>query len=320
MPAAVPFAERLAESVLRCRSVLCVGIDPHPDRMPLLPDMEAESAALEGVWGEDAGLAVRAKQALEFGEAVIEACAGRVPAVKPQSAFFEALGAPGMVALSRICRRARAAGLLVIMDAKRGDIASTAAAYARAYFGPEAPFPCDALTVSPYLGPDSIAPFVEASAASGGGLFVLVRTSNPGAEAWQARIAGEVAAEVERLSGAEAAGRGGSGYGSVGAVIGATWPEQIREFRARMPHAWMLLPGFGAQGGTAETVRAAFDARGLGALVVGARGLTFPEQRAGADPAEQAAWAADPAPFIRARIAAADAEIRAVIGAGGGAA
>lgn len=294
-----PFSERLAEAVRRCHSPLCVGIDPHPERMPPGEDDEAAAAMLEPTWGPDARRAVEAAKALHFGETVIAASRGRVPAVKPQFAFFEALGAPGMVALARLCRQAQEAGLLVVGDGKRGDIASTAAAYARSQLGPEAPFPCDASTVAPYLGPDSLEPFAQQARQVGGGIFVLVRTSNPGSAAWQATIFREVARWV-----AEAGAREPDRYGlsGVGAVVGATWPGLLEEMREKMPHAWLLLPGFGAQGATAADTRGAFRPDGLGALVVGARGLTFPES-----PVE------DQEGFIIGRIEAANRALREVV-------
>ena len=216
-----------------------------------------------------------------------------MPAVKPQAAFFEELGPAGMAALADVTGYARQRGLLVILDGKRNDIGSTAAAYARAFLGQASAWGADALTVSPYLGADSIEPFVETGRDRGAGIFVLVKTSNPGGGQFQDLVCDgrplyrHVAEFVERLA---AAGAGPSGYGDVGAVVGATWPEQLAELRQAMPHAWILIPGFGSQGGTASDVAAGFDSRGLGALVNNSRGIIFAHARpdfAGRFPADK---------------------------------
>jgi orotidine-5'-phosphate decarboxylase len=253
----------LSEAVRRTGTPLCVGIDPWPERLP-----------------GSGGLPERAEA---FGRAVVDACAGIVPAVKPQFAFFEALGPDGMRALARVCAHARAAGLVVVGDAKRGDIGSTARAYADATLAPGAPFPCDALTVNPFLGPDTVMPFLEAADAHGRGVFVLVRTSNPGSARWQAPVVDDLAAWLTLQGAARADARGLS---NVGAVVGATHAAELAGLRERLPHAWLLVPGFGAQGATAADTRAAGRADGLGALVVSARAATFPDTGFGPDPAD----------------------------------
>lgn len=278
-----PFPTRLAAAVRSTGTPLCVGIDPHPGRIP-----EA--------WGPPA------ERVLRFGRAVIEAAAGRVPAVKPQFAFFEALGPAGMGALATICAEAREAGLLVIGDAKRGDIGTTAAAYAAATLAADAPFPSDALTVSPFLGPDTLQPFLDVADSNGRGLFVLLRTSNPGSAFLQEpvgdKLAGWLTAEGARR-------QDESGLSNLGAVVGATHRDAVAEFRARLPHAWMLLPGYGAQGATAADVLAGLREDGLGALVASSRSATLPA------PGEEAAWAADPVAWIRDRIEGVRAELSA---------
>lgn len=271
------FAARLAEAVRSRRSWLVVGIDPHPDRL-----------------GGDLALTRR------FCHALVEASAGRVPAVKPQFAFFEALGVPGMALLAEVIDHARRRELLVIGDAKRGDIGTTAAAYAAAALGPQAPFACDALTVSPFLGPDTLEPFLAAADRCGGGLFVLWRTSNPGSATFQAPVADALAAVIEK---AAAARLDATGLGPVGAVVGATTGAALAEARRLMPSVWQLVPGYGAQGGTATDAAAGRRADGLGALVVSARALSFPPA------SEEAAWKADPAPFFAARLDQALAEL-----------
>jgi orotidine-5'-phosphate decarboxylase len=214
----------------------------------------------------------------QFCREVIDVVAERVPAVKPQAAFFEELGPAGMMVLGRIIRYARERGLLVILDAKRNDIGSTATAYAHGWLGCESPWGADALTVSPYLGDDSLQPFMEVAAARMAGIFVLVKTSNPGGRMIQDLAADacpiyrHVAEFVERLA---AISKGDGQYGSVGAVVGATYPAQLAELRAVMPHTWFLVPGFGSQGGTAADVTAAFDVGGRGAIINNSRGIIF---------------------------------------------
>ncbi len=244
------FGQRLASAVRRTRAPVCVGLDPHPGRLPSqLGD------------GADAAQA--------FCEGVIDAVADLVPVVKPQSAFFEAMGWRGVRALEQVVRHARARGLIVILDAKRGDIGSTARAYASCTIPEDG---ADSVTLSPYLGPESLSPFLQRPDK---GAFVLVRTSNPGAGPWQtetgvaSRVAGWVEDVAKRTSGE-------AGLGNVGAVVAATVPEETDHWRQAMPHAWFLVPGFGAQGGTTETVDALFREDGLGAVVNSSRGVLFP--------------------------------------------
>jgi orotidine-5'-phosphate decarboxylase len=228
--------------------------------------------------------AAKADAFRRFCQGVIDVVAPLVPAVKPQAAFFEQYGPAGMQALAEVMRYARQAGLLVILDGKRNDIGTTAEAYAEAYLSPpdQSAWGSDALTVSPYLGDDSLEPFVATARAAGTGIFVLVKTSNPGGGALQdlecggRRLYRHVGDLVERLA-AETAGA--AGYGVVGAVVGATYPEQLAELRAAMPHAWFLIPGFGSQGGTAADVAAGFHPQGLGAIVNNSRGIIFAHAR-----------------------------------------
>lgn len=281
------FSARLAAAVRRTGTPLCVGIDPWVDRLP-------GRAAL----GAAPARAALADLARRFGLAVVDACAGQVSSVKPQFAFFEALGPAGMSALADVCAAARAADLLVIGDAKRGDIGSTATAYAAATLAADAPFPCDALTVSPFLGPDTLEPFLAVAEANGRGLFVLLRTSNPGSARWQAPVADDLAAWIDSTN----AARGD--LGPVGAVVGATHRAATDKLRAAMPHTWLLVPGFGAQGGSAADAKAALRPDGLGALIVSARAATFPD-------APSASYDADPTEWIRARVAATKAALAA---------
>ncbi|HEV2972064.1 MAG TPA: orotidine-5'-phosphate decarboxylase [Pirellulales bacterium] len=266
------FGERLAEAVRRRGTSVLVGLDPRIEQLPEIVRKRAGDSASE-----------QAAAYREFCQGVIDVVAPLVPAVKPQAAFFEELGPAGMQALADVIRYARDRGLLVIVDGKRNDIGSTATAYARAYLGAESSaWGADALTVSPYLGADSIEPFVEVGRQRGAGIFVLVKTSNSGGGQFQdlacegRPLYRHVAEFVERLA---TAGAGASGYGDVGAVVGATWPEQLAELRQAMPHAWLLIPGFGSQGGTAQHVAAGFDSRGLGAIVNNSRGIIFAHAR-----------------------------------------
>jgi orotidine-5'-phosphate decarboxylase len=270
-----PFAPRLAAAIHARRTPACIGLDPRRESLP--PALAAASvtdpAALAAIF-------------TPFCRDVIDVVAPLVPIVKPQLACFEALGPHGMTALADVIAHAHARGLLVLADGKRGDIGSTAEAYAEGWLA--GPWAADALTVNPYLGLDSIEPFVKTAADRGAGIFVLVKTSNPGSKDFQELACDgrplyeHVAAGVEALAARTAAG---ATYGAVGAVVGATWPKQLDELRAAMPHTWILVPGFGRQGGRASDVRGAFHADGLGALVVSARDVIFaharPEMNAG---------------------------------------
>ena len=276
MPASGPtstnFADRLAEAVVRCRTPVVVGLDPRVDQLPAT--LRPKSAE----WSEQAAAYE------EFCRGVIDAVASLVPAVKPQAAFFEQLGPAGMAALARVNHYARERGLLVIFDGKRGDIGSTAEAYAAAYLtrGEENPWAADALTVSPYLGDDSLEPFAKAAQRAGSGMFVLVKTSNPGSGTLQdltcqgRPVYHAVADLVERLAN-ETLGQ--CGYGSIGAVVGATYPQLLGDLRAEMPHSWFLVPGYGSQGAAAKDVAGAFDAGGFGAIVNSSRAIIFAHHR-----------------------------------------
>lgn len=261
------FADRLAEAVLSKDSAVVVGLDPNLHRLPR--ELVATSS--------DEDPRVVAAQAIrEFNAAVIEQVAPYACAVKPQVAYYEAHGAPGIQAFEDTIQMAHDAGLLVISDVKRGDIGSTAQAYAEAHL--LASTAGDAITVNPYLGSDSIQPFLDACTTSGGGLFVLVRTSNPSAREIQDLTADgkPVHEHVARLVAAWGESlRGDRGYSSVGAVVGATAPEELAKLRGVLPGTWFLIPGVGAQGGSAADVAAAFDEQGLGAVINSSRGILY---------------------------------------------
>jgi orotidine-5'-phosphate decarboxylase len=275
MTAAAPFASRLAAAITNRGTPACIGLDPRQQSLPpaLAAATVSDPKTLATIFAT-------------FCREVIDAVAPLVPIVKPQLACFEAIGPHGMSALANVIAYARQKNLLVLADGKRGDIGSTAEAYAEGWLG--GPWAADALTVNPYLGLDSVEPFVKTAADRGAGIFILVKTSNPGSKDFQ-DLASEghtiyehVAAGVERLAARTAAG---GTYGAVGAVVGATWPRQLDTLRAAMPHTWILVPGFGKQGGRAADVRAAFHPDGLGAIVVSARDVIFahsrPEMNAG---------------------------------------
>jgi orotidine-5'-phosphate decarboxylase len=301
------FADRLEAAVARCGNPCLVGLDPHLDGLPE-----------EFARARDASVprAERARAIADFLTALIDVAAERVAAVKPQSAFFEIFGADGAAAWERVVGAAHDAGLIVIGDVKRGDIDSTARAYARAFLeGPDGVSTtadderarsaaalsaaarsqeaaivtpngahahdtrrtlCDAITVNPLLGPGTIQPFLESCRAAGGGIYVLVRTSNKDSALFQEhgtpplfeRIADAVASAGRELVGA-------SGLSSVGAVIGATQPRELAMLRARLPATPFLLPGYGAQGAGAKDIAAGFLPGGRGALVNSSRGIAF---------------------------------------------
>lgn len=327
------FADRLAAAVRRTDSALVVGLDPQARRLP--------TAVLDPALRRYGHTARAVAAAIwEFNRQILAAVADIVPAVKVQLAYYEAWGVAGMAALQRTILQARRLGLLVIADGKRGDIGETAEAYAQAYLrvgdvevaGSHIrlqAFAADALTVQPYLGSDSMAPLIAEAARSGRGLFVLVRTSNPGAREFQdlrgmpdargergsernappdprAPADGEYAATpfslplslcervglaVERWG---AGNLGACGYSHVGAVVGATYPEEAARLRALLPHTWFLMPGLGAQGAAPSQVAAGFAPDGLGAVVNSSRGVIFAyekDEKAGPDGAGFAASA-----------------------------
>jgi orotidine-5'-phosphate decarboxylase len=267
------FADRLHQAIGAKQTPLVVGLDPRVNQLP-------DSLAVD----QPNNLEEVAIAYSKFCCEIIDVVADLVPAVKPQAAFFEQIGPLGMAAMAEVVDHARAAGLLVVMDAKRGDIGSTAAAYASAYLGakPNSAWGCDALTVNPYLGEDSLDPFVAAANETGSGIYVLAKTSNPGSQTIQEKLVeGQpvfsiVAEQIENLS---AQNVGSSGYGNIGAVVGATYPQQLSELRQKMPSTLFLIPGFGAQGGTAADVAGGLDENGLGGIINSSRAIIFAHQR-----------------------------------------
>lgn len=270
------FADRLANAIDKAGAPCCIGLDPRPEWLPaeyrrrfeLRPTREAIAAAVA-----------------EFHGRILERLSPVVAAVKPQLAYFEQLGPAGLAAYEDLVAAARSRDVLVIADAKRGDIGPTAEAYSRAFLGGFAyggaalsPPAADALTVQPYFGTDGLEPFFEACDRQGSGLYILVRTSNPSSTELQSVRCGDatlseiVAKRVHEWG----SGRPSQGsYSSVGAVVGATHGKELARLRELMPRAPFLLPGYGAQGGKASDVTDAFDRQGQGGLVVAARSVNF---------------------------------------------
>jgi orotidine-5'-phosphate decarboxylase len=276
-PLAASFADRVAEAVERRRSQLVVGLDPRVDLLPV--ELGGEAVL---------GRAPAAAAVARFCKGIVDAVAPYAVAVKPQLAFFEALGADGWIALEETCAYARQAGLLVIADAKRGDIGPTARAYASAFLEPRGstPPPADALTVNPYLGADSVEPFLQSARLHGAGVFVLVRTSNAGASDLQDLTLSDGQPLWRHVAGLVhdwgSTMVGEHGLSSVGAVVGATYPRAIGEARRAMPQAILLLPGVGAQGATPADVARAFTSGPASALVNASRSVIY-AHRGGAD-------------------------------------
>lgn len=231
--------DELIERIKVMGNPTVMGLDP---RYELIPD-EIKNKY------DDSNSGI-CKACLEFNKGLIESVCGIIPAVKPQAAFYEALGLEGMEVLKQTCEYAKSKGMMVILDAKRGDIGSTSKAYSKAYLE-EGEMRADFLTVNPYLGSDGILPFVEDCDKFNKGVFILVKTSNPSSDELQnlklenGRTIYEIVGELTEKWGEEL--RGKYGYSSVAAVVGATHPVQLKELREKMPHTFFLIPGYGAQ-------------------------------------------------------------------------
>lgn len=262
------FAERLHHRCRELRSAVVVGLDPKPNLLSTKQELDGRSSAR-----------ALAKSYVGFARDVIEAVADVALAIKVQVACYEALGLPGVRAYAETLRAIKSRGIPVIGDIKRGDIGISSSGYLDGHFGRTARdggYDADAVTLSPYLGFDTIEPWMGACRNEGKGLFLLVRTSNPSARDLQdlvvegAPLYASVARLVERWGEPV---RGSSGYSSIGAVVGATYPAELLAIRRAHPSLWILVPGYGAQGGTAADVAPAFDANGAGLLVSSSRGI-----------------------------------------------
>jgi orotidine-5'-phosphate decarboxylase len=271
------FADRLIAATRSLATPLCVGLDPFPDQIPAVFGQAGQLATLEA-----------------FFKAVIDGVAGKVAVVKPQIGLFEPWGSDGVALVGRLNDYAKRKGLLVILDAKRGDIGSTADGYARAYLGPDAHVTCDCITINPYLGLDSLEPFAKLALEQGKGIAVLVRTSNPGAQDFQdlivdgaplwTRVGEKLIALQDRLIGK-------SGFSSLMVVCGATWPQEAKRLRAILPKSLFLVPGYGAQGGAARDAIAGFVEGPIGpegGVVSSSRGILY--QTAARNAPDLASW------------------------------
>lgn len=289
------FADRLEQAIKEKQTPICAGLDPRFDQLP--------AAVRERAFKAHGPTAKAAAEAfIAFNTAIIDAVADLVPVCKPQAAFYEEFGWEGLRAYEATIEYAKRKGLIVISDAKRGDIGNTAQAYARAHLAnrSKAPasaaeflqglkndaenpsgFGADALTVNPYMGRDTLEPFTKVCAAAGRGLFVLVKTSNKGsgdlqdlelAAGGKGLLYEHVARIVDELGRGQ---RGSGGLSAIGAVVGATYPAQAQRLRELMPDTIFLIPGYGAQGGSAQDAAAGFRSDGRGAIVNSSRGILF---------------------------------------------
>ena len=272
-------ADRLNERIIELKSPIVVGLDPKLSEIPECYKKNLANA--ENKLEEIANIIVN------FNKDIIDSVCDLVPAVKPQIAFYEVYGEYGIKAFIETTKYAKSKGLYVVADAKRNDIGNTAKAYANAFIGKvdlgdgikEEIFGADFVTVSPYLGLDSITPFIEECKENDKGIFILVKTSNPSSKDIQDKVTTDGnticqgVAEFVKNQGAELIGE--SGYSPIGAVVGATFPEEAESLRKIMNNNIFLVPGYGAQGGTAKDVMNCFNSDGLGALINSSRGIIY---------------------------------------------
>lgn len=278
--------EPLISKIIEKNNPTVMGLDPILDYIP--EGIKKRAVDEFGDTFKAAGAAL-----FEYNKALIDAAADLIPAVKPQSAFYEMYGVEGMIALEKTIDYAKKAGLYVILDVKRNDIGNTAGAYAKAFLGKtelfghsESASPVDCVTVNPYLGIDGIEPIIKEAVGADKSMFILVKTSNKSSGDFQDLDLGgktlyrTVGEKVEEWG---APYLGESGYSPCGAVVGATYPAQLTELRKALPHTFFLIPGYGAQGGAAKDIEGAFDKKGLGAIVNSSRALMCAYKKAGDD-------------------------------------
>jgi orotidine-5'-phosphate decarboxylase len=265
-------ADRMIDGVRRMGSPLCIGLDPFPDRIPaLFGDARTDANAVAA-----------------FGEAIIALAAQHAAVLKPQVGLFEPYGYEGVRVATELTAVARAVGMTVILDAKRGDIGTTAEGYARATLGPAPGYDADCVTVNPYMGLDTLEPYLAIAEKSDKGVLVLVRTSNPGARDMQDLKVGNAplwARTAEMIAPLAARLKGNSGWSGLMAVVGATYPDEARSIRALLPESLFLVPGYGAQGASAQEAVAGFVVKNgvrEGGVVSSSRAVLYP-------PAAQAA-------------------------------
>ena len=274
----------LISDIKKKKSAVVVGLDPRVEQLP--EELKAKYKINENVSAKDAAAAI-----LEFNKGIIDAVADHVPAVKPQIAFYEMYGSAGYAAYEETVEYAQEKGLFVIGDIKRGDIGSTCDAYAKAHFSH---IPTNAITINGYLGEDGVKPFLKYTETEGKGMFILVKTSNPSSGQLQDKTIEQVPVYMQMAKLVKEWGApfvDASGYSPVGAVVGATYPEELDAIRKELPTAYFLIPGYGAQGGGGKDVVGGFNPDGLGALVNSSRGIIFAYQKLGGDYKEAAAQA-----------------------------
>lgn len=271
-------ADRLIKGIKEKQSPIVIGIDPVYENIP---------KAIASKYSQD--ILGASEAFLEFGLSIIDAVKDVAPAIKPQSAFYELLGYRGIRVLEETVSYAKSKGLMVVDDSKRGDIGSTSKAYADAHIGAlviadktARVADADFLTVSPYLGTDGIEPFIDTAKMHNKGIFVLVRTSNPQSAQVQTAVvknkktvAEELASYLKKAGAADNLSSAVSGYSSIGAVVGATYPEEAKSLRKLLPKAFFLVPGYGAQGATAKDIASFFNTDGLGVLVNASRSVIY---------------------------------------------
>lgn len=283
--------DRLIDKIIATQNPTVVGLDPKLEYVPEFIKKKAFCEECENLKGA-------AKAILKFNKGIIDAICDIVPAIKPQAAYYEMYGHHGVKTLAKTIEYARQKGMYVITDGKRNDIGATMEAYATAHLskvkvGEEflEPFGADALTVNGYLGTDGISPLLKVCKEEDKGIFVLVKTSNPSSGELQDKLIDgipvyEVMGRMCEKWGEDL--RGKYGYSAVGAVVGATYPEQLKELREKLPHTFFLVPGYGAQGGGAADVAKAFDKNGLGAIVNSSRAVMCAYQKEGCNEEEYA--------------------------------
>ena len=269
------FSDRLIKKTRELGNPICMGLDPNPNLIPKIFKNKNSSVTISNIEN--------------FLSEILELAVGKVVAIKPQVAFFEQLGPEGMSLLIKISRMAHNSDLLVIMDAKRGDIESSSKAYADAWIGRNATFPSDALTVNPWMGLDTLKPFIEVASKNKSGIFILLRTSNEGASDLQELLIDEEPLYIylaKLLNPIIKKNLGDIGYSNIGLVVGATNPDQATLIRSIIPEALFLIPGFGAQGASAkEACSGLIKNNGFyeGGLINSSRGLIFPDNATKSD-------------------------------------
>jgi orotidine-5'-phosphate decarboxylase len=275
------FADKMLKKILEYQNPSVLGLDPDVENMPKF----LKDEYFKNITDDNSALTSSAKLIEHFNKAIIDNVCDIIPIVKPQVAYYEMYGIPGMQAFKNTVDYAKSKGMIVITDIKRSDIGTTAKAYSNAHLGrtiingvPKKIFDADCITVNPYLGTDGIAPFLEDCKNYDKGMFILVKTSNPSSGEFQDILSGDDTIYVKVANKVKEWGSGligEMGYSSVGAVVGATYPQQLAELREVMPNTIFLVPGYGAQGGKAEDIKLAYDKNNLGAVVNSSRGLMY---------------------------------------------